>query len=659
MSAQIHAFTSHDNAMDGATRAATRRKDDRIILHYDYDCFYASVFENENPALKALPLAVQQKNIIVTCNYEARRRGLYKLMLIESAKRMCPDVVIVLGEQLDRFRDASKELYKYLEAFTWNKKVERLGFDEVFMDVSDIITYNHALLNMHDLQNSFFQLSRDDPTFGFPFDATRIAGHQYPDVPEGKSAPRIGESHLATRLMLGSHLAQYLRHKLEEDKNYTSTVGISTSKLLAKLVGNLHKPKGQTTLMPPYEDNFSPVSNKTQTTEEDTNPINPGPENNVTSFIDSHDIGKIPGIGFKMSHKIRSHVLSRPAEFDDGLMYGVTKESVTVGDVRRFPGMGSELLEKLLGGPGAEKGIGAKAWGLINGVDNTEVRPVKKVPSQISIEDSYIRLDTLPQVYKELRMLSSSLLKRMHMDLLEDYDDDHSHPPPLETSTSNGSISGLSKRWIAHPKTVRLTTRPRLALNLDGTRTRSFNRISRSGPLPNFVFDLREGLDAIVEKLVQETLIPMFHRLHPEKQGWNLSLMNVGVSNMAETASEDGSGGGRDIGRMFKRQEEVLKGWKVEDKDVPPDHIKGLGLQTENAEELNEGLEAEPSAGDEATPGGSKEVPDSAQSFVVDDAQWDGDDDDDMDSARCDICGGIMPSFAMAAHERYHTLGGE
>jgi hypothetical protein len=38
------------------------------------DCFYASVFENEAPHLKTLPLAVQQKQIVVTCNYEARRR---------------------------------------------------------------------------------------------------------------------------------------------------------------------------------------------------------------------------------------------------------------------------------------------------------------------------------------------------------------------------------------------------------------------------------------------------------------------------------------------------------------------------------------------------------------------------------------------------------
>lgn len=119
--------------MQNTTRFAAPppRKDGRIIIHFDYDCFYASVFEAENPALKSLPLAVQQKQIIVTCNYEARRRGLHKLQLIREAKRICPDVIIALGEDISRFRDASKELYHFLKQFSWNGKVERLGFDEV------------------------------------------------------------------------------------------------------------------------------------------------------------------------------------------------------------------------------------------------------------------------------------------------------------------------------------------------------------------------------------------------------------------------------------------------------------------------------------------------------------------------------------------------
>jgi DNA polymerase iota len=67
----------------------------------------------------------------VTCNYEARRRGLRKLQLIKEARQICPDVIIVLGEDISRFRDASKMLYRFLRNFSWNDRAERLGFDEV------------------------------------------------------------------------------------------------------------------------------------------------------------------------------------------------------------------------------------------------------------------------------------------------------------------------------------------------------------------------------------------------------------------------------------------------------------------------------------------------------------------------------------------------
>ena len=58
-------------------------------------------------------------------------QGLYKLQMIREAQRLCPDVVIVLGEDLTQFRDVSKELYQFLRDFSWNGLVERLGFDEV------------------------------------------------------------------------------------------------------------------------------------------------------------------------------------------------------------------------------------------------------------------------------------------------------------------------------------------------------------------------------------------------------------------------------------------------------------------------------------------------------------------------------------------------
>jgi DNA polymerase iota len=107
---------------------------------------------------------------------------LYKLQLITDAKKVCPDVVIVLGEDLTRFRNASKQLYAFLSSFSWNRRCERLGFDEVWLDVSDLVDSNVTTLNMSNLSASFFRLSKQDPTVGCSFDATTNAGHVYPET---------------------------------------------------------------------------------------------------------------------------------------------------------------------------------------------------------------------------------------------------------------------------------------------------------------------------------------------------------------------------------------------------------------------------------------------------------------------------------------------
>ena len=59
----------------------------------------------------------------------------------------------------------------------------------MFLDVTDIIDYNVALLNPNDLSHSFLYLKRNDPTIGFPFDAARIAGFSYPSTLEAQPHP--------------------------------------------------------------------------------------------------------------------------------------------------------------------------------------------------------------------------------------------------------------------------------------------------------------------------------------------------------------------------------------------------------------------------------------------------------------------------------------
>ena len=78
-------------------------------------------------------------------------------------------------------------------------------------------------------------------------------------------------------------------------------------------------------------------------------------------------------------------MLRCPAAFDAGLVYGDTKEKVSVRDVRLSQGMGPETLGRLLAGPGVPRDLGDKVWGLFHGVDDAEVAKAKEVPQQISI----------------------------------------------------------------------------------------------------------------------------------------------------------------------------------------------------------------------------------------------------------------------------------
>lgn len=360
----------------------------------------------------------------------------------------------------------------------------------------------------------------------------------------------------------------------------------------------------------------------------------------MSAFLDSHDIGKIPGIGFKTAQKIRQYSLKRPAAFDTGLVYGGTKENVSVGDVRLQDGMNAELLDQLLAGPSVPKGFGSKIWGLINGVDDSEVGKAKEVPQQISIEDSYIKLDLVPDLKNELIMLGTSLIKRMRLDLMAEFVDGEVLVP------GSGEVSrGVTdtRRWIAHPRTLRLTTRSRPRKNPDGSRSRTFNRISKSCTMPSFVFSLSATIEALAARLLTGTLIPLFHQLHPEKSNWDLSLVNLCATNMSQTATGTKAGSGRDISRMFRRQEDVLKDWKIEDIDVPP--------SPSSVDIAHEGEISPEWRGDGMVgPHGAGVI-----SHEIDD-EWNDDDDLADLGTLCQLCGAAIPSFAKVAHQQFHLL---
>ncbi|XP_050401428.2 DNA polymerase iota [Patella vulgata] len=199
----------------------------RTIIHIDMDCFYAQVEMIKNPNLANIPLGIQQKYIIVTCNYPARALGVNKLMSIKDARAKCPSLVLVSGEDLTDYRKMSYRISEHLLKYT--KKVERLGFDENFLDVSDLVGTRMKEKTLHLV--SGYTYGSDDKDVNI---------NEYKQCSCGCNL----------RLTVGSQIASEIRQSLLQELGITCCAGISYNKLLAKLVAGIHKPNQQTTLFP-------------------------------------------------------------------------------------------------------------------------------------------------------------------------------------------------------------------------------------------------------------------------------------------------------------------------------------------------------------------------------------------------------------------------
>ncbi|WP_083237379.1 MULTISPECIES: DNA polymerase IV [Burkholderia] len=109
----------------------------RKIIHCDCDCFYASVEMRDDPSLRGRPLAVggrpDQRGVIATCNYDARRYGVHSAMSSALAMRKCPDLLI-LPPAMDKYRAASRLIMAIYRDYT--PDVEPLSLDEAYLDVS-------------------------------------------------------------------------------------------------------------------------------------------------------------------------------------------------------------------------------------------------------------------------------------------------------------------------------------------------------------------------------------------------------------------------------------------------------------------------------------------------------------------------------------------
>ena len=197
-----------------------------VILHMDIDYFYAQVEEVLNPELKNKPFGVQQGVNIVTCNYIARSFGVKKWRPIKESLALCPDLVLVNGEDLSSYKIYSKKISELLHEMIG--PTERMGLDEHFLDITSLVNKRVSEMSEEDLKG------------------LHMTGPFFPS----EEAFTDCECGCHQRLMIGSEIASTIPAKILEDLKLTCSIGVAHNKLLAKLIGQCNKPNNQTTLAP-------------------------------------------------------------------------------------------------------------------------------------------------------------------------------------------------------------------------------------------------------------------------------------------------------------------------------------------------------------------------------------------------------------------------
>jgi DNA polymerase IV len=109
----------------------------RKIIHIDMDAYYASIEQRDNPLLTGKPVAVGgegQRSVVAAASYEARKFGVHSAMPTVTAKKKCPELIIV-PPRFQVYKSVSLELRDIFYEYT--DLVEPLSLDEAFLDVTE------------------------------------------------------------------------------------------------------------------------------------------------------------------------------------------------------------------------------------------------------------------------------------------------------------------------------------------------------------------------------------------------------------------------------------------------------------------------------------------------------------------------------------------
>jgi DNA polymerase-4 len=109
----------------------------KTIFHIDMDAFFVSVEELFDPTLKGKAVVVggahDQRGVVSAASYEARKFGVHSALPLRTAYKLCPHAIFVEGHY-DRYRDYSGRVYEILRRFS--PLVEMASIDEAYMDMT-------------------------------------------------------------------------------------------------------------------------------------------------------------------------------------------------------------------------------------------------------------------------------------------------------------------------------------------------------------------------------------------------------------------------------------------------------------------------------------------------------------------------------------------
>ncbi|HEV2591127.1 MAG TPA: DNA polymerase IV [Gaiellaceae bacterium] len=110
-----------------------------LVAHLDLDAFFATVEELEDPSLKKVPLIVggdpHGRGVVATANYVARGFGIHSAMSASEALRRCPHAVFVRPRH-SLYKDYSREVWSTIREIV--PTVEQAGIDEGYLDLGEV-----------------------------------------------------------------------------------------------------------------------------------------------------------------------------------------------------------------------------------------------------------------------------------------------------------------------------------------------------------------------------------------------------------------------------------------------------------------------------------------------------------------------------------------